>query len=260
MVISEWHIVRRQICNRKFTNCLWMLLCNNHWRIVYTLVSVPYEAMQLSAVLPVAAWLIKYASPCVCVFLSLWVQSFLLNKMSPKVINWTDFDENCLAKWACGSGTIDYILVTIQILSWILDHFPGFFTISRQGVNWHFAVCLSKLVMNYDEVFWRSGRGTRTSWLHFGGNQDPDPGFLDPENLYCLAQLIGLSVEDITTYLCSPTESRSCTVFNEMFRNYDTRKGKVWTVLLNILCLAPGKCTAQKYQYQQHFQCSSWQK
>jgi len=43
-------------------------------------------------------------------------------------------------------GRIFYIFVAIHILSWILDYFPGLFTIRRSGVKYHFAVCLTLLL------------------------------------------------------------------------------------------------------------------
>jgi len=43
------------------------------------------------------------------------------------------------------------------------------------------SVCLldySKVIKDFDEIFWSDGCGPRTKWLDFGGDpdQDPDPG------------------------------------------------------------------------------------
>jgi len=52
--------------------------------------------------------------------------------------------------------------------------FPVLFSISRQGINWYFAVYLSKLWTDFDENFWNGERGPATSRLDFSG----DPGQL----------------------------------------------------------------------------------
>jgi len=57
-------------------------------------------------------------------------------------------------------------MVVIQILSWILAHFPGFFTISRWGI-----MCISA---GYERIavkfFGGVGSGPKTNHLDFGGN------------------------------------------------------------------------------------------
>jgi len=60
--------------------------------------------------------------------------------------------------------------------SFVEDHFPGFFTISRYGVSWHFAVCLSKLWTNFDEIYWTDGAWPKDQ-SDSGGDPDqyPDP-------------------------------------------------------------------------------------
>ena len=61
-----------------------------------------------------------------------------------------------------------FFMVAIRIRSWILDHFPGFFAISRYGVNWHFAAFLQKWWTDFDEIF--EGvemHGSMINRLHF---------------------------------------------------------------------------------------------
>jgi len=60
-------------------------------------------------------------------------------------------------------------LVAIQILSWILDHFPGYF-----------AAYLSKLRTYLDEIFWRCGawpgdQSIRFCWRSGIPDHDPNP-------------------------------------------------------------------------------------
>jgi len=43
-----------------------------------------------------------------------------------------NFDEILWKGEAWAQGGNDYILVAIQILSWILDYFPGFLPLSRR--------------------------------------------------------------------------------------------------------------------------------
>jgi len=60
-------------------------------------------------------------------------------KISQKL--WTYFDdtfkEECLYS---SDKSISFSRRQIWILSRILDHFPGFFTIGRYGVTWHFSM------------------------------------------------------------------------------------------------------------------------